>query len=163
MCRPALPSRNLICNPRRRRYRHKLCNRIGGHVMFARILVPLDGTAESNVALPAARTLARQTGGTITLLRVVSKPYSSDERMVFEEVNSALKRIADDLASGDVHVEWLVRRGEVVNEILCQSREQPTDIIVMRTHGRAGLERAVLGRTTERALPEGTAPGRLLG
>ena len=39
-------------------------------MMFSRILVPLDGTAESNVALPLARTVARETGVPITLLRV---------------------------------------------------------------------------------------------
>ena len=38
--------------------------------MFRTIVVPLDGTAESNAALPVARTLARATGSSVTLLRV---------------------------------------------------------------------------------------------
>jgi nucleotide-binding universal stress UspA family protein len=39
--------------------------------MFKSILVPIDGTAESNVALPLARTVARETGAAISLLRVL--------------------------------------------------------------------------------------------
>ena len=39
--------------------------------MFGRILVPLDGTPESNAAVPVACALARATGGSITLLRVL--------------------------------------------------------------------------------------------
>jgi nucleotide-binding universal stress UspA family protein len=38
--------------------------------MFSRILVPLDGSPESNVALPVARTVADATGASIALLRV---------------------------------------------------------------------------------------------
>ena len=45
--------------------------------MFSNILVPLDGSAESNVALPAARTVARATGGALTLLRIVQPDGAS--------------------------------------------------------------------------------------
>jgi nucleotide-binding universal stress UspA family protein len=38
--------------------------------MFTKLLVPLDGTIEAAAALPAATTLARATGRTITLVRV---------------------------------------------------------------------------------------------
>ncbi len=39
--------------------------------MFERVLVPLDGTSQSAVALPPARVLALATGGTLRLLRVI--------------------------------------------------------------------------------------------
>jgi nucleotide-binding universal stress UspA family protein len=87
--------------------------------MFSKILVPLDGSAESNVALPLARTMARETGAPITLLRVVPEPYALAERTAFDETAEALKRIAQELASGGVEVEAIVRRGDdVVDEIL---------------------------------------------
>jgi nucleotide-binding universal stress UspA family protein len=40
--------------------------------MFRRILVPLDGTARAEQALPVAARLARASGGTVVLLRVVN-------------------------------------------------------------------------------------------
>jgi nucleotide-binding universal stress UspA family protein len=121
-------------------------------------LVPLDGTAESNVALPLARTLARQTGGSITLLQVVADPFTLSERIVFDKATDALTQVAHELSAGGIHVEVVVRRGEVVHELLQQSRIQAANLIVMRTHGRAGLERAVLGSTTQRVLSESGLP-----
>jgi nucleotide-binding universal stress UspA family protein len=131
-------------------------------MMFSRILVPLDGTAESNVALPLARTIARQTSSQITLLRVLPEPYLLAERTAFDEAADALKRVADKLARGGVQVESIVRSGDVVDEILQQCREQAADLIVMRTHGRVGLGRAVLGSVTERVLAESGVPVLLL-
>ena len=130
--------------------------------MFSRILVPLDGTPQSNVALPLARTMARESDVPITLLRVVPEPSSLAERTTFDEVATSLKQIADELASGGVRVESVVRRGEVVDEILLQCREQAADLIVMRTHWRVGLGRAVLGSVTQRVLAESGVPVLLL-
>jgi nucleotide-binding universal stress UspA family protein len=118
--------------------------------------------AESNIALPLARTMARETSAPITLLRVVPQPYTLAERTAFDETAEALKRIAEELASGGVEVESILRRGEVVDEILQVCREQAADLIVMRTHGRAGVSRAVLGSVTQRVVAESGVPVVLL-
>jgi hypothetical protein len=42
--------------------------------MFQRILVPLDGSLRAEQAVPISASLARASGGSITLLRVVTHP-----------------------------------------------------------------------------------------
>jgi len=42
--------------------------------MFERILVPLDGSPRAEKALPVAARIARASGGSVTLLQVVSPP-----------------------------------------------------------------------------------------
>ena len=42
--------------------------------MFRRILVPLDGSARAEQALPLAARIARAAGGSVLLLHVVSIP-----------------------------------------------------------------------------------------
>ncbi len=42
--------------------------------MFQRILVPLDGSARAERALPVAARLTRASGGSIVLLRAVTSP-----------------------------------------------------------------------------------------
>src|SRR4051794_15160076 len=131
--------------------------------MFASILVPIDGTAESNAALPAARTFARATGASITLLRVSPPGDSTSDRAAFTDAAETLERIAAEFRGSEVPVETVVREGDdVANEILQQSRAQGADLIVMRTHGRVGLERAVLGSVTQRVLAESGVPVALL-
>jgi nucleotide-binding universal stress UspA family protein len=44
--------------------------------MYKRILVPLDGSARAEQALPVAAKLAKASEGSLVLLRVVSQPAS---------------------------------------------------------------------------------------
>jgi nucleotide-binding universal stress UspA family protein len=124
--------------------------------MFTRILVPLDGSAESNVALPIARTFARATGARIRLLRVVSDSTARPEAARF------LQRIADELRAGEVAVEAAVREGTRAEQILDEIKAQACDVVIMRTHGRAGIGRVVLGSVTEKIVAASQIPVVLL-
>lgn len=131
--------------------------------MFTSILVPLDGTAESNAALPLARTVARETRASITVLRVVKPSDVTSDREVFADATNTLQRIAKEMGSADLRVATVVRVGDhVADQILHQSRAQSADLILMRTHGRAGLRRAVLGSVAQRVLTESGVPVMLL-
>jgi nucleotide-binding universal stress UspA family protein len=130
--------------------------------MFTSILVPIDGTAESNVSLPLARTVARDTGASITVLRVLPLPEWPQDSDEFTATTDAVKRIADELGGSGARVQAVVRAGNVLDQILEQSRAQRADLIIMRTHARAGLGRAVLGSVTERVLSASGVPVLLL-
>jgi nucleotide-binding universal stress UspA family protein len=130
--------------------------------MFMRILVPLDGTPQSNAALRLARTMARTTGAAITLLRVLPESLLHEDGTASAAVNHTLERVASELAENGVQVNSVVRVGHVVQQILDQSRAQAADLIVMRTHGRVGLERAVLGSVTQGVLATSQVPVLLM-
>jgi nucleotide-binding universal stress UspA family protein len=119
-----------------------------------RILVPLDGSSESNAALPLARTLAMATGAPITLLRVLS--VDDDEAALYARSN--LRKIADELAGSGIHVDTVLRNGHAAEQILQELATGSIDLIVMRTHGRAGLERAIIGSVAERVLKHTPVP-----
>jgi nucleotide-binding universal stress UspA family protein len=122
--------------------------------MIKTILVPLDGSAGSNAALPAARTLAKALGASVRLLRV----FGSDDRDISRDATDTLHRIADELAASGVTVSCGIRHGDAAEEILEESRSIPAELIAMRTHGRVGLERAVLGSVTEQVLKRSEVP-----
>jgi nucleotide-binding universal stress UspA family protein len=118
------------------------------------ILVPLDGSAQSNAALPLARTLARATGASVALLRVM--PHA--DREATRDAASNLHAIARELAGSSISVDSRVRTGHAAAEILADIREHAPSLVVMRTHGRAGIERAVLGSVAERVLAHSAVP-----
>jgi nucleotide-binding universal stress UspA family protein len=126
--------------------------------MFTRLLVPLDGTPESNAALPLARTVALATRGSVVLLRVLPERDASDNPARVAEETEALTRTATELAGSGLQVASIVRQGEPADEILKQVQLQRVDLIVMRTHGRVGLERAVIGSVAERVLTHTNVP-----
>jgi nucleotide-binding universal stress UspA family protein len=124
--------------------------------MFTTIVVPLDGSAQANAALPLARTFARATGAAVTLVRVKSETESRSD------VAAELSRIAEELAGAGLKVRSVVRAGEPADEILEELKEQGADLVIMRTHGRSGVGRAVLGSVTERVLKASGVPVVLL-
>ena len=113
--------------------------------MFANILVPLDGTPQSNAALPLARIVAQATGGTISLLRVVKPSEDPSGAAVLED----LQRVAKELSGGEASVRAAVHEAQdIAREILNEMQEQSIQLVIMCTRGRGGLERAVLGSVT---------------
>jgi nucleotide-binding universal stress UspA family protein len=127
--------------------------------MFKRILVPLDGTAESNAALPAARTVAKATGGSVSLLQVLE---SSEAEASAKETADKLARVAAELAGSGLQVESSLREGQAADEILQHVQEQAADLVIMRTRGQAGIQRAVMGSVAERLLSRSDVPIMML-
>jgi nucleotide-binding universal stress UspA family protein len=111
--------------------------------MFSTILVPLDGSPESNVSLPLARSLAQSSDGSLWLLRVATESALPGDHVATHEVGQSIERIASELASSGIDVHPVIREGDAAQEIVHLSRDIGADLIVMRTRGRSGLERAV--------------------
>ncbi len=131
--------------------------------MFKKLLVPLDGSSRSAVALPLARTLAKATGGEIVLVRVIPDDLLGADPMVRAEAENSLAQIAKELAGAGVHVTTIVQAGaNPAADITATVRRQGADLVVMATHGRTGLRRAVLGSVAERVLAESPVPVALL-
>lgn len=133
------------------------------------ILVPLDGSGTSAQALPIARNLAELTHGRISLLIISGSPavfgYPSVplggvlEPDAEASLQDYLATVARDLAPANVRGD--VRVAPVTDfaaTILREARAQHSDLIVMATHGRSGLRRAMLGSVADKVLRGSTIP-----
>lgn len=131
--------------------------------MFKRILVPVDGSDTSNKALVAALQLARESDGRVRVLHSLDElayltgfEYSTE---VLEQARGwAQKSLADALeiarAAGVPADSRLVempgrRLGDVVAD---EARAFEADLVVVGTHGRRGLGRALLGSGAEQVI-----------
>jgi nucleotide-binding universal stress UspA family protein len=126
--------------------------------MFRRILVPLDGTAEAAVALAPALALAKATDARVTLVRVVDEPESGDTR----SATYNLSRVGDELATVAVATATVMRAGNPVDEIVAEVEEGVHDLVVMATHGRGGLDRALMGSVASGVVARSPVPVMLL-
>jgi nucleotide-binding universal stress UspA family protein len=133
-----------------------------------RILCPVDMSEPSRAALGQAARLARGYGATLAVLAVAgapSAPLSESPPIVRGLTVEARKRILDALQTfarpaipEGVPTEFLLEEGEVVKEILRATETEPTDLLVMGTHGRGGFERFVLGSVTNKVLRKVACP-----
>lgn len=132
--------------------------------MFARLLVPLDGTREAAAALQAARALASATGAAITIVRVISVHVGDPAEVAWrkQQVEDELRATAERLAQDDLRVDSLVRTEPVAEAIIEAGRMTNADVVIMATHGRTGLSRAFAGSVSERVVADSGRPVLLL-
>jgi nucleotide-binding universal stress UspA family protein len=145
------------------------CDRTWPGDRALRLLVTLDGSAFARQALPAAGAVARLMGGEVVLLRVVEPPDSSpftpaveeQLRAMAPEVTAAevyLEEVAATLRAGKRDVTTCAVAGAAAPTIAAVARDREVDLIVMATHGRGGLVRAVLGSVATGTLHRADRP-----
>ena len=87
--------------------------------MFTKLLVPLDGTIEAASALPAAKTLARATGGSITLVRVPESVGDPAQSLLGHDMaEDELRATAEELAASGLQVDWVIGAHPVAQFII---------------------------------------------
>jgi nucleotide-binding universal stress UspA family protein len=143
------------------------------------VLVPLDATAAAEAALPVAAALAWALGATLHLVMVVATQGTvRGERQASTSLLPAAARAALDLEEQDAgdYLEALaarlrtptlpitteVRRGNVPSALAAEAAEPGVGLIVVATHGRAGLQAVWAGSTTAQLLARTRAPVLLL-
>ena len=121
--------------------------------MFKRIMVPLDGSGRAERALPIAARLARASGGSIFLVRVVSTEPASlpsaPKPILIQTVGEADRTLAESYLAGvagselltGVSVQTHVPVGLVSPSILSIAADTHADVIVMCSHGYTGVKR----------------------
>ncbi|MGE0228272.1 MAG: universal stress protein [Dehalococcoidia bacterium] len=117
--------------------------------MFNEILITLDGSEHSELALRYGGELARMSGGRVTLLMVIPATDVTDRNLpdqLRERTLAYLEERAQTLRAGAIpKVGTMVRGGPPAQGIIEQAREQRVDVIVMSTLGLGADERYMLG------------------
>ena len=140
---------------------------------FHNVVVPLDGTALAEGGLAHAIAMARLTGATIHLIRVVTPvtvgavvgalpvyalPPVDDWAMTRDDLASAyLEGVADraNAAGGRLAITTEVALAAEPGSAIAEScRRNAADLVVMATHGRGG-SRLIFGAVADRVLRSG--------
>ncbi len=139
--------------------------------MLANVLVPLDGSSLAETALPTAISLVRRKHGHVELVIVhedVPCEWEGYEDGPWHSMNESTQvRYLDDKAgqlSGarDMTVGHALLRGDVADQVCMHALEVGADMIVMGTHGRTGLTRALVGSVADAVVRRATIPVLLL-
>jgi nucleotide-binding universal stress UspA family protein len=130
---------------------------------FRTVLVPLDGSAASACAIPFAAGAAAALDGALYLSRVhepvtASVPMIGNEPMLDDRADAdtriaqaeALETVASEAkAATGLAVHWALLDDGVPADVLrAHAEDIGADLIVMSTHGRAGVSRAIFGSVT---------------
>ncbi len=141
--------------------------------MLARhILVPTDGTAQSETATDVAVRLAKALGARVTFLHVCPLFHTygylmemlEEDRATFfqrteEQAQSYLSVAAQAAKRAGLDCDVVSERDEHPHRAIIKSANaRGCDLICMASHGRRGLEGFLLGSETQKVLTHSTIP-----
>ena len=140
--------------------------------MFAKILVPLDGSILAAKALPTVVELAKTHNSQVTLIHAchtegfgvgeaspaVTKAAPVQEQKVCE---AFLSQAGRELQAQGVNVNWVCAEGVPARQIVEYAMTNNYDLICMTTHGR-GEVAWVIGSTAEKVLSHSKVPVLLI-
>ncbi len=134
---------------------------------YRHILVPMDGSNQSDRALDEAIALARLYGGSLRLLAVLDETkYVNGFEPALVVIDDVLPRVSREIgallesararaaAKGVEAVIDVVEDdvGGVPETVCTRAAQWPADLVVVGTHGRRGLDRLLLGSVAEAIL-----------
>jgi universal stress protein A len=154
--------RNAMVVPRRRatRARHLACSKAIA-VMWKTLLVPHDFSACADAALVLAAQLAHHHHADLVLVHVSdvapNVPRDADEAIV-RGASRRLEDLAAPLREKGLSVATRARIGDISTEVLGVAKDDDVSAVVIGTHGRAGLSRALLGSVAETVVRRADVP-----
>jgi nucleotide-binding universal stress UspA family protein len=133
-----------------------------------RILVPHDFSDRADRALDYATALAARLGAAVTVVHAYETPvYGFPEgRAVSAEIaghiaaaaRGALDALAQRTKPAGVDVSFVLRQGTAWSEIQAVAKEIDADLVVIGSHSRSGLARALLGSVAEKVVRTAPCP-----
>lgn len=137
--------------------------------MFSHILCPVDGSDASVLALHVAARLAAEQKATLTVCSVADPVKASvmafgdpqGTALCLETLDNEAAEIARQavkLVSDIIATECVALDGQAAEAIVEYAKQSGCDVIVMGSHGRSGIPRAILGSVAEGVLRQSTVP-----
>ena len=140
-----------------------------------KILVPLDGSAFGEAALPCAEELARVSNAEVILMQSVaphhfeidlaetrsphlsklSEEYLEHARAVAADYLAAIQ---ESLSKSGVVARSVVEAGSPAEQIIACAKKNAVDIIALSTHGRSGLSALMMGSVANKVLHYAEVP-----
>lgn len=139
-------------------------------VVFGHVLCPVDFSSASLQAVGFALDLARQAGGSVTLLHVIEwlaehEPQANVHfnvpefrRHLGEAAHERLRTLVPDAARVEGRVEDVVVAGRAYRQILDTARDKSAQLIVMGAQGRGAVGLALFGSTTQQVVRHAECP-----
>ena len=146
--------------------------------MFAKILVPVDGSVVSNLVIKTAASMASAFGSELVLFHVMQLPLpmevlnpsggSSGEiyDQVKERVEKFGKRVLDNASGGlsgfNLNYRQKTVWGDPSKEILKEAGEGGYDLIVIGSRGLDDMESWLMGSVSSRVIHSSPCPVTLV-
>ena len=141
-------------------------------MLYQRIMVTVDGSNTSIVALKEAIQLAKDQKAKLRIIHVVEDMYEGDtdrdmliavRKAEGQKILNEMKEIArQSNVDFETHLAGFTSSGRVSEQIVAEAKAWHADLIVIGTHGRHGFSHILLGSVAEGVIRLATTPVLLI-
>ncbi len=133
---------------------------------YASVLVPYDGSDFSKRALNRACQIAKQDNSSVTVLYVIPRyeemlnffKTESIRKSLMQEAEKIMESAKEFAAIQGLVIKTEVSEGYAPDRIAEIAKERDHDLIVIGSHGYRGMNKAIMGSTTERVILSAGCP-----
>ncbi len=137
---------------------------------FDKILFATDLTEFSECAFDYALALAKEFNSKLLILHVINQPLGLQDyyappisfEPIMEEIKKSAEGMMDEFCEKKIkgygNFEKFIVSGVPYFEILNKAEAEKVDLIVIGTHGRAGVDLFIFGSTAEKVLRKSVCP-----
>lgn len=133
---------------------------------YRNILVAFDGSEHSKKALARAAGLAETEDHELTVLYVIPSyqemigffKTDSIKEAIYEEAEKVLNGARSEVKDNGKVLATVIQEGHAASRIIEMAQKLGSELIVMGSHGWTGVDKAIMGSTTERVIVNAPCP-----
>ncbi len=120
--------------------------------MFKTIIVPTDGSKFAERAEDVAISIAKNFNGKLVVLHIIDEKLIYPYEVLEEEGKIILKKASKKAEEQDITVETVLIVGDPTHDMSKIVEKTGADLVVLGTHGKAGLEKFLMGSVAENVI-----------
>ncbi|MEW6738883.1 MAG: universal stress protein [Nitrospirota bacterium] len=133
---------------------------------YESILVPFDGSQFSKKALEHACELSRKDNAEITVLYVIPRyeemvgffRTESIKQNLYQEAQKIMDEAKKIAVSNGVSISTTIQEGQAAEKIIETANALKNDLMIMGSYGWRGINKVIIGSTTERVIMNASCP-----
>jgi len=120
--------------------------------LFERIMFPTDGSEYAARSEDFVIEIAKKFGSTVVAVYIIDDKLIYPFEVLEDEGKSILNKVTERGQVEDVKVEEVLIVGSPTHDMAKIVKKTNSDIVIIGTHGKTGLEKLILGSVAESAL-----------
>jgi nucleotide-binding universal stress UspA family protein len=115
-------------------------------------MFPTDGSEFAARSEDIVMELANKFGSTVVAVNIIDDKLIYPFEVLEDEGKAILKKVSERAENEDVTVEEVLIVGSPTHDMAKIVKKTQSDLVVIGTHGKTGLEKLILGSVAESAL-----------
>jgi len=125
-------------------------------------MFPTDGSEFAARSEDVVMEMAKKFGSTVVAVNIIDDKLIYPFEVLEDEGKTILKNVSERGQREDVKVEEVLIVGSPTHDMAKIVKKTETDIVIIGTHGKTGLEKLILGSVAETALKTVKVPVLLI-